>query len=1059
MRTIIKARWAVIAVWLIAAVGLFLVAPGMEDLVREKGQVAVPEGYSSRIAEDLLKEASGDEGDATSVALVFHHEDGLNAEKLTEIEQAIRTLSDQGEELGITSLMTHFDQPELEDQFVAEDGKTILAAVQVELKERSAKEVTDALYGALDDVSVEHYFTASWMIDEDVVVSSQEGLKKTEYITVAFIVIILLLVFRSPVAPIIPLATVGLSYLAAQSVVAFLIDSFNFPVSTFTQIFMVAVMFGIGTDYCILLISRFKEQLAQGDDKGDAILSTYKTAGRTVLFSGLAVLVGFTSIGFSTFSLYQSAVAVAVGVAVMMIALYTVVPFFMMTLGKALFWPVKGTLVHKENRFWSAAGKFSLKRPLITLALVAALVVPFLVVYDGELSFNSMEEIGEKYDSVKGFNLIADAFGPGESMPTTVIAKSTEPLDDAEGLALIENVSRELARLDGVAAVRSATRPMGEVLDDFSIANQAEMLKEGLEAGQDGLVQIRDGLAEAGTLLSDSAPELERSVESVGLLVAGTAELSKGIEQLGDGIRRVEAGLKEGALGARELQQAMAEVKAGADQLAAVHQQLAAGYGDVGAGLAGLADQYDEVANGLARLAQGLQGMSQNLESLGVKYPELHEDADYIAARMTAGELQAGAGMLQQGLTQLNAGLRELQGGVATANAGYTEAVAGQQQLAAGISALLTGIEQLADGIEQAAAGQGQIAGGIPELANGAEQIRGGQAQMQEGFSEFHYRLAELASGLNQSADGLTQVVEGLSTAQEYLGQLSTADDSPTAGWHAPEEALADAQFSQVLDVYLSPDRKLAKWEVILENNPYDTSSLQLMEEVKAAFARAAVDTKLAEAEFAVGGVTSIYADLDQVSASDYSRTVLFMIAGLSIILIVLLRSLIMPLYLIASLIVTYFTSISVAELIFTQWFGYSGLSWAVPFFAFVILMALGIDYSIFLMDRFNEYKHLRPEEAIWHAMKNMGTVIISAAVILGGTFAAMLPSGVLSILEIATVVLTGLFLYAFVLLPLFVPVMVKTFDRANWWPFRRPSDSGHDQDPDTVVQTNTHAL
>ncbi|KHF29794.1 putative membrane protein YdgH [Anoxybacillus sp. BCO1] len=100
--------------------------------------------------------------------------------------------------------------------------------------------------------------------------------------------------------------------------------------------------------------------------------------------------------------------------------------------------------------------------------------------------------------------------------------------------------------------------------------------------------------------------------------------------------------------------------------------------------------------------------------------------------------------------------------------------------------------------------------------------------------------------------------------------------------------------------------------------------------------------------------------------------------------------------------------------------------------------MALGIDYSIFLMDRFNEYRDKNVQEAMLEAMRHMGTVIISAAVILGGTFAAMYPSGVLSLLQIATIILTGLFLYALIVLPLFIPVMAKTFGRANWWPFMK---------------------
>jgi RND superfamily putative drug exporter len=131
----------------------------------------------------------------------------------------------------------------------------------------------------------------------------------------------------------------------------------------------------------------------------------------------------------------------------------------------------------------------------------------------------------------------------------------------------------------------------------------------------------------------------------------------------------------------------------------------------------------------------------------------------------------------------------------------------------------------------------------------------------------------------------------------------------------------------------------------------------------------------------------------------------------------------------------------AISEKIFVNLLGYTGISWAVPFFAFVILVALGIDYSIFLMDRFNEYRNMPVQQAILLSMKKMGTVIISAAVILGGTFAAMMPSGVLSLLEIATILLIGLALYSLVVLPLFVPVMVKTFGEANWWPFQKTKD------------------
>lgn len=309
MKAVLKAKWVIAVVWIALVAALVLLAPNMADLVREKGQINVPDGYSSSYAQKLLddvdkKEKSADE---SQVALVFHKNEKLSSGDLKEIKTAMHQLKQDKENAGITEVLTHFDNKELKDQLASKDGKSVLSLVTVNTANKEAAEISDSLDSELKDVNVPHYFTSSWMIDEDVVASSQEGLKKTEYITVVFILAVLFVVFRSFVTPLIPLVTVGISYIAAQSIVAFLVDRWNFPLSTFTQIFLVAVLFGIGTDYCILLLSRFKEEMGRHESLPDAILATYKTAGRTVFFSGLAVMIGFAAIGFSTFKLYQSA--------------------------------------------------------------------------------------------------------------------------------------------------------------------------------------------------------------------------------------------------------------------------------------------------------------------------------------------------------------------------------------------------------------------------------------------------------------------------------------------------------------------------------------------------------------------------------------------------------------------------------------------------------------------------------------------------------------------------------------------------------------------------------
>ncbi|CAH1214628.1 MMPL family transporter [Paenibacillus sp. JJ-223] len=1038
MRTILKARWWLMGLWIAVAAVLMFTAPGMSDLIREKGQFSVPDGYSSTQAAAILDEAAAQKGEqpGTQLALVFHNPDGLGTAGKQEAENAIKQLESNKDKLGILSILDPFSQPELAEKMISADGKTILTSLSVDQGKRTVKEMRSDLNGALQSVSVEHYITGKGLIDEDTIESSQEGLKKSEYITVAFILIILFLVFRSFVAPFVPLLTVGISYLVAQQIVAFLVDGVDFPISTFTQIFMVAVMFGIGTDYCILLISRFKEELAHHENTWEAIIATYRTAGKTVFFSALAVLVGFIAIGFAQFMLYRSAVAVAVGIAVMMVALVTIVPFFMAVLGKKLFWPSKGSLEHAESRIYGAAGRFSLKRPWAALLIIAAICVPLLSTYDGKLSFNSLDEIGDKYDSVKAFNIISDSFGPGESLPGQIVIQNDEPMDNAKTMAIAEKISREVEKVAGVSGVRSMTRPTGDEIKDFEVTQQVGTLSDGLGEGKTGLDKIRDGLSEASTQLSKNQPQLKEAADGAGELTKGTAQLQSGITQLSDGLARIEKGIRDGSSGAGELKAGLQQAKTSADQLAKASNQLLQAYRQAGKGVAAIGDGVGSLQKQLAGVSAALTSLSESFTALEARYPELAQDADYQRIKGTIGETGTGTAQLSQGLGQIQSSLGEAAAGISQANEGFASATAGQKALADGLDQIVAGIGQLETGLKQAADGQGQVIREIPSIQDGLGQLQGGQEKIKQGFTDLSGQLTQLTDGLNQSVDGISQVSGGLESAQDYLTQLQQSPDSDLAGWHVPEEALNSKDFEQVFDTYLSKDRKTMTIDVIFAENPYGTEAIDRVPDIEAAVQRAVQGSALEKADIAIGGVTSTFADLQEISNNDYTRTVMLMLAGTLIILIILLRSVIMPIYLILSLLLAYFSSMAITEVIFVNMLGFSGISWVTPFFGFVMLIALGVDYSIFLMDRFNENKGMRVQEAMLYAMKNMGTVILSAAVILSGTFAAMYPSGVLSMMQIATVVLSGLILYSLLFLPLFVPVMVKMFGRANWWPF-----------------------
>ena len=779
--------------------------------------------------------------------------------------------------------------------------------------------------------------------------------------------------------------------------------------------------------------------MSKNDSVVDAIIITYKNAGKTVFFSGLAVMIGFASIGFSTFVLYQSAAAVAIGVALLLLALFTIVPFFMAVLGKKLFWPSKGKLEHGESKIWGFAGKFALARPLIALLIVAAISVPALFSYDGDLSFNSLEEIGDNFNSIKGFNIISDAFGPGESMPTQIVIKNDDELNTSEYIALTEKISQELSKISDVDSVRSVTRPTGETIDELYISEQVKSLEDGLGQGNDGIQKISSGLAEAGSQLASNQPKIEEATDGISELISGTNQLKTGMGTIQQNLAKIEDGLKQGAAGSTQVKEGLEVIKTKSTEVLAGSKQLLEGYKQAAGGLSSLAGNYEQVAMGVSSLHDTLAATNQYFANLESDYSDIGQNENYQAIKMTIQGSQAATAELAGSLHQLNAGLTDAQKGIDFANGKFSEAIAGQEALIKGMEDLLRGLTEIEQGLYTMGNGQGQIVDSLPQVTSGLSGVNNGQQQLLTGFKDMNGQITQLTDGLTQSADGLNQVSGGLESAQEYLAGVAKQEKN---GFYIPQDVLDGKDFEQALDVYMSKDRKVMTIDVIFTKNPYSNEALNRIPEIKETVDRVVKDTKLENAEVAVGGVSSMHHDLDVISQADYSRTVVLMLIGITLILIILFRSIIMPLYLIGSLILTYYTSMALAEVIFVNWLGYTGISWAVPFFAFVILIALGIDYSIFLMDRFNEFKQMPVEQAILEAMKKMGTVIISAAVILGGTFAAMMPAGVLSLLEIAAILLIGLSLYALVILPLFVPVMVKTFGKANWWPFKKNNDS-----------------
>lgn len=1031
MKHVWKWRWPILALWIIAVVALVMSMPDMTALVREKGQVSIPQGYMSRNAEDLLKELNGKAGQDKrdmSLVAVFHSDKPMTSEDMQDIGKTVQAMDSQKAELGITSIVSPIGNDAVKDQLVAKDGTAVLTAITVDGGSRSKQEVRDQLTDFLKSNSkLDTYLTGSELIVEDFIKTTQSGVKKTEGIAVLFIVVVLILIFRSPIAPVVSLISVGISYLAANGIVAQLVDRFNFPFSNFTQIFLVLVLFGIGTDYNILLFSRYKEELAVRETKLEAVIHTYKTAGKTVLFSGLAVFIGFSVLGLAKFQLFKSASAVGIGVGVLLLALLTVMPVLMGLLGNGLYWPMKSLSGHSGNKLTNAITSFAVKNPFTGIVITLAVSLFAVFFYKGDLSYNSLKEIDKSLPAVKGITLVNEHFPAGQALPSTLVLKHGEALDTPAALGFIDKVTEAIANTKGVDKVYSATRPMGERIPELYSTDQQASMKKGIGQANEGLGKIKAGLSSAADQLGASQTG---GMDQVGQLISGTKEAQAGIDQAAAALGQINSGLTAGAGGVHQLRGGITSLNQSLSQLEQSTGQLAGQLTSIQSGYTSLYGEYQKLEALAAGMLQGIDAMNGQIIRLEQSEKGLQGNSDFAALKTTSSALTEQIKKLSAGLTGINAQFNTLNGQMALIGQGLGQIHSGQSQILAGAGQIGASAEELEKGLTQAGAGQTQVIAKLPGLSEGLSKINQGQIELQAGLSQVQGQMGQLKAGLTDSVNGLTTVSSGLTGMEQYLNEIS---GTPSAeAFFIPEEVRTGAQFAQSLAQYESKDRHMAKWQIVLSVDPYSQEAMDIIDDIHETYTNLAKGTPYEDSAYGISGVPAQNSDLNSMSTGDFTTTASLMLAGIFIVLVVITRSFWLPVAIIGSLTMAYYAALSVTELIFGGVMGSRELNWTIPFFAFIMIVALGVDYSIFLMMRYREYKALPPREAIREAVKYTGGVIVSAVIILSGTFAAMYPSGVLTLTQMATAVIVALFLLAFLFLPLFLPSFIAAVNRKD---------------------------
>jgi putative drug exporter of the RND superfamily len=329
-------------------------------------------------------------------------------------------------------------------------------------------------------------------VGADMLRAAKEGVKKTELISLIMVLGILIAIYRGPLLVTIPLITIVLSLSVSMSCIAMLakpsdVAGFGvelFQVFTTTRIFIVVLLFGVGTDFCLFLVSRCREGLR------DSKRANRRTLERIVSSSWLGVhdaLVGSaltTSIGllmmyFSDFEKFQSS-GVVIGIAILLTLLIclTFTPALICILGYRAFWPMRALgsngVGHEiesyrgSSRFWAVLANTIISRPrTILITTLVLLGIPAIqgAAHRGWVTYDFLRELSWTAPSRQGARLIDKFFSTRDNSPITVVLVAKEPLTD---VVMREAINRIRANLyiPGVSSVRSLTDPLGDYPPD-----------------------------------------------------------------------------------------------------------------------------------------------------------------------------------------------------------------------------------------------------------------------------------------------------------------------------------------------------------------------------------------------------------------------------------------------------------------------------------------------------------------------------------------------------------------------------------------------------------------
>ena len=495
-----RSKWLVLLVWVIAFAALTPVGSKLSDETTDDTASYLPQSAESTEVVDIL-DSEFPNGETTFGLIVYDNPDGLTAADKRKVAADAQEIERAKDEVPLTRPPSVPFTPGAPSDLVSANGNVAYTVLTVPTNfDESAdwgKAVRDITGEEAGGMRILLTGDMGFAADAEEVFGDLDT--KLLAATVLLVLVLLGLIYRAVLVALTPLIVVFFSYTVATAFV-YLYAKSGASVSSNGTTILIVLMFGVGTDYSLLLVSRYREELRRIEDKHEAMGRALRRTGTTILASGLTVALAMLVLVLADTGLTNSLGPVAaIGVACAFVAGLTLLPALLTIFGRTGFWP-RRALVECDPEHpsatrqgvWRRVGDRVLERPL------PALIVTVVVFAGGALGllaykvdYSTTNFFKKSVDSVEGFDVLRESFPAGTLAPTTVL------VERSDGPVTRSDVTEAVQRLDGVNGVARAT-PTGLRSENGQIAS-IDLILEGdpyVQSTFDAVPRVRDAVAD-----------------------------------------------------------------------------------------------------------------------------------------------------------------------------------------------------------------------------------------------------------------------------------------------------------------------------------------------------------------------------------------------------------------------------------------------------------------------------------------------------------------------------------------------------------------------------------